>query len=68
MNDSTGAACAADAVRCLYLAGVAKRLGHSEGARRWREKADRWLETIGLRRQESGTEASNGPDTAHQLH
>ena len=67
MNDPAGAACATDAVRCLYLARVTERLGHPTAARRWYEKADRWLETVGARRQESGTEAKNRLDTAHQL-
>jgi hypothetical protein len=48
MNDSTDAACAADIVRCLYLARVAERLGHPQAAQRWYEKADRWLKAIGL--------------------
>lgn len=48
MNDST------DAVCYLYLAGVAERLGHPRAARRWREKADRWLQTIGPRKPPTG--------------
>ncbi len=43
MNDSTDAACAADVVRCLYLARVAERLGHAEAARRWLKKTEQWL-------------------------
>ncbi len=51
MDDSTDAACATDAVRYLYLARVAERLGHAEAAQRWYRKADRWLEnsTPGIR-------------------
>ena len=54
MNDSTDAARATDAVRCLYLARVAERLGHAKAARRWREKADRWLKTNGHDGREEG--------------
>ncbi len=66
MNDPAGAACATDAVRCLYLARVTDRLGHPKAARRWYEKAGRWLETIGPQGQESRMEAKNRSDTTHQ--
>jgi uncharacterized membrane-anchored protein len=33
-----------DAVRCFYLAGVAKREGHEEAARRLHAKAVEWTE------------------------
>ncbi len=48
MNDSTDATCAADVVRCLYLARVAERHGHRKAAQRWYKKADRWLRAVGL--------------------
>ncbi len=63
MSDSTGIVSATDAVRYLYLARVTERLGHPKAARRWREKADRWLETIGLRRQESDRQARSESGT-----
>ncbi len=54
MNDSTPAACAADAVCYLYLARVAEREGHPEAVGRWLNKADRWLETIVPRKPPTG--------------
>ncbi len=63
-SDDARACCATDAVRCLYLARVAERLGHPTAARRWYQKADRWLETIRPRRHESSVETKNRSGTA----
>ncbi len=54
MNDSTSSVCATDAVRCLYLARVAEREGHPKAARRWLQKGERWLKTIGLLKAPAG--------------
>jgi len=34
---------ATDVIRCVYLARMARSLGHIEAARRWQAKADEWL-------------------------
>ncbi len=65
-NDDAGPCCATDAVRYLYLARVAERLGHRKAARRWYRKADRWLKTIVPRGQESRKEAKTTSYTAQQ--
>ncbi len=46
MSNSTGNVSATDAVRYLYLARVTERQGQLRAAQRWREKAERWMETI----------------------
>lgn len=33
-----------DVIRCVYLARIARGRGLLKSARRWQEKADRWLE------------------------
>ena len=38
---------AVDAVRCLYLARVAKRDGHDDAAERWEAKAQEWMKHLG---------------------
>ncbi len=69
MQDTLAANSATDAVRCLYLARMVERLGHSKAARRWYEKAGRWLERIDPRRRESRPETKNRSDvTAQSLH
>ncbi len=50
MSDSTLAVC------YLYLSRVAEREGHPKAAERWRQKAQRWLETT-----MSGTALAAGP-------
>jgi hypothetical protein len=44
MSDILEVRCASDAVRCLYLAGVARREGHEEAARRLHAKAAEWID------------------------
>lgn len=46
MNDPPQANSATDAVRCLYLSRVARRLGHQRAAERWNARAIRWLERV----------------------
>jgi hypothetical protein len=46
MDDDGQVSSTQDAVRCLFLAREAERRGQFEVARRWREKADTWLDRI----------------------
>jgi hypothetical protein len=46
MHDSPQVNSGIDAVRCLYLAKVAKQKGHPDAARRWQQMAARWLKHL----------------------
>ena len=44
MNTNDEAVTAVDVIRCVYLARMARQMGHDEAARRWQAKAERWLQ------------------------
>jgi uncharacterized membrane-anchored protein len=46
MDDDREPKTAIDAARCLYLAGVAQRLGHRDAAHRWQTTADLWMKRL----------------------
>ena len=46
MQDSPQVNSTIDAVRCLYLARVAKQKGYPEAAQRWQQMAEGWLNRL----------------------